>query len=86
MFAARPLKVPVVPVPVIVVEPTDSVTVHVPAAGNPLKAMLPVTTAQLGWVIAPTIGAVGVAGCTLTTALPDAIEVHVDTPSVTVKV
>ena len=68
------------------VEPTDSVTVHVPAAGNPLRATLPVATAHVGWVIAPTIGAIGVAGCTLTTALADATEVHVDTPSVTVKV
>ncbi len=46
--AARPLKLPVVPVPVIVVDPTDSVTVQVPEAGNPLKATVPVDTAQVG--------------------------------------
>ena len=86
MFAARPLKVPVVPVPVIVVEPIDSVTVQVPTAGNPLRATLPVAVAHVGWVIVPIIGADGVTGCALTTALADAPDVHVDTPSVTVKV
>ncbi len=46
--AANPLKLPVVPVPVIVVEPTDSVTVQVPEAGNPLSATVPVETAHVG--------------------------------------
>ena len=76
MPAARPLNVPVVPLPVIVVEPTDSVTVHVPAAGKPLRATLPVANAHVGCVIAPTVGADGVTGCTLTTALPEAIDVQ----------
>ena len=66
----------VVPEPVIVVEPTDSVTVQVPIAGKPLRSTLPVAVAQVGWVIAPTTGAEGVEGWALITALPDAIEVH----------
>ncbi len=85
-MADKPLKVPVVPVPVMVVDPTDSVTVQVPANGKPLRATLPVDVAQSGCVIAPTTGAVGVAGCGLITALPEATEVQVVMPSVTVKV
>ena len=61
-------------------------TVHVPAAGNPLRATLPVATLQVGCVIAPTTGAVGDAGTALIIVLPDATEVQVVTPSVTVKV
>ncbi len=85
MPAAKPLKLAVVPVPVIVVDPTDSVTVHVPAAGSPLKATLPVDTAQVGCVTTPATGALGVAGWLFTTALPEATEVH-PTELVTVKV
>jgi hypothetical protein len=54
--------VEVVPVPVDVVPPGDLVNVHVPVAGNPFKTTLPVAKAQLGWVIVPTMGAVGVVG------------------------
>jgi hypothetical protein len=46
---------------------------------------LPVATAQVGWVIVPTVGAVGIDGCGLITTLPDAGEVHPEA-SVTVKV
>ena len=62
----------------IVVNPTDSVTVHVPDDGNPLKATLPVDNKQVGCVMVPTIGAVGVAGCAVMTAFPDAPDVHPD--------
>ena len=51
-----------VPVPVVVVPPGERVRVHVPLAGNPLRITLPVAKTQLGWVIVPTVGAVGVAG------------------------
>ena len=83
VFAARPLKTPVVPVPVIVADPGDAVTVQAPA-GNPLNATLPVDNAQVGCVMVPMMGAVGVTGCALMVALNDATEVHV--PSFTVKV
>ena len=86
MFGDKPLNDAAVPVPVIVVEPTDSVTVHVPAAGKPLRATLPVATEQVVCVITPITGAVVAAGGILITAAPEATEVHVVTPSVTVKV
>ena len=60
-MAPKPVTVPVVPLPVK--EPEgEPVTVHVPEAGKPLKATLPVASAQVGWVITPTVGAEGVAG------------------------
>ena len=46
----------------VVAPPGDPVIVHVPVAGNPFNTTLPVAKAQLGWVIVPTVGAVGVAG------------------------
>ena len=42
-----PLKVAVVPVPVIV-PPEETVTVHVPDAGSPLRSTLPVAVEQVG--------------------------------------
>ena len=50
------------PLPVVVAPPGLAVTVHVPEDGNPLRATLPVGTPHMGWVIAPTTGAVGVTG------------------------
>ena len=58
----RPEMVVVVPVPVVVAPPGDLVTVQVPVAGKPLSTTLPVDTVQVGWVIVPAAGAVGVAG------------------------
>ena len=76
MLADSPLKMSVVPVPLIVVEPTDSFTVQVPVTGNPLKATLPVAVEHVGWVIAPTVGAVGEEGgpVIITSADPDEIQ------------
>ena len=54
--------VELVPVPVEVVPPGERVRVHVPLAGNPLKTTLPVAKVQVGWVIVPTVGAVGADG------------------------
>ena len=68
--------VELVPVPVVVVPPGDIVNVHVPVAGRPFKTTLPVVKTSVGWVIVPTIGAVGVAGWALITTLADAAEIH----------
>ena len=51
-----------VPEPVDVVPPGDIVKVHVPVEGNPFKTTLPAAKAQVGWVIVPTVGAVGADG------------------------
>ena len=58
--------------------------VHVPVPGKPVKITLPVDTAQLGWVIVPTVGATGVAGWVLITTLAEIGETQV-TEFVTVK-
>ena len=44
--------------------------------GKPLNTTLPVANEQVGWVMVPTIGAEGVAGCELITILAEAAEVH----------
>ena len=49
--------------------------VHVPA-GKPESTTLPVATAQVGWVVAPSIGADGVIGCELIIAAADGNEIH----------
>jgi len=74
-----------VPVPVVVAPPGLVVIVHVPVEGSPLRTTLPVASVQLGWVIVPTMGAVGVAGCVLITTCSEGNETQ---PSsfVTVKV
>jgi hypothetical protein len=51
----RPVIVVVVPLPVI----PPGFIVHVPDEGNPFNTTLPVGIGQVGWVIAPTVGAVG---------------------------
>ena len=84
-MAASPEKLVVVPDPVTVAPPGVAVTVQLPEAGSPLRATVPVATAQVGWVMVPTTGAEGVAGWAFTTALPEATEVH-PAALVTVKV
>jgi len=68
--------VKLVPVPVEVVPPGVLVNVQVPVAGNPFKTTLPVAKAQVGWVIVPKTGGVGVTGWVLITTFADAAEVH----------
>jgi hypothetical protein len=63
--AGRPVTVYVVPVPEISVPPVFRLRVHVPVAGKPLRATLPVETEQVAWVIVPTTGAEG-SGLTVT--------------------
>ena len=60
----------------LVTAPGLRVKVQVPDAGKPFNTTLPVATLQVGCVIVPTEGAVGVAGCVLMTTLPEAVEVH----------
>jgi hypothetical protein len=50
-----------VPVPVVVAPPGFLVIVQLPE-GKPFNTTLPVATVQVGCVIAPTSGAVGVTG------------------------
>jgi len=68
LFAGKPLKLPVVPDPVIVVEPIDSVTVQASDDGNPLRATVAVAVPQVGCVIIPTTGADMVAATLTVTA------------------
>ena len=42
----------------VMVPPVDAVTVQLPV-GRPLNATLAVAVPQVGWVIAPTVGAEG---------------------------
>ena len=50
--------------------------VQLPDDGKPFNTTLPVGSEQLGWVIAPAVGAVGVVGCALIITLVVAAEVH----------
>ena len=62
------------PVPVVVVPPGVLVSIQLPEAGNPFNTTLPVATEQVGWVIVPTVGAVGEDGWAVITTLPEAGE------------
>ena len=79
MPVANPVSVVVVPVPVT----TPGFIVHVPVAGKPDKATLPVAVAQVGWVMVPTAGTAAT-GCAFTTTFDDAADVQ-PAASVTVK-
>jgi hypothetical protein len=65
-----------VPVPVVVLPHELWVMVHVPEAGKPDNTTLPVGTEQVGCVIVPIIGAVGVSGCVLITTGSDEPDKH----------
>ena len=60
----------------VVVPPGALVSVHVPLEGKPFNTTLPVESAQVGWVIVSTVGAVGETGCAAITTLADEVEVH----------
>ena len=63
----------VVPVPVI----APGLIVHVPVAGSPFNTTLPVVAEHdKGWVIIPTIGAVGATGASLIIISADASDIH----------
>jgi hypothetical protein len=62
----------VVPVPVM----PPGLRVQVPVAGKPFNTTDPAATIQVGWVMVPTVGAVGVAGWALITTSAEAGEVH----------
>jgi hypothetical protein len=68
--------VELVPVPVVVVPPGVRIKVQLPVTGKPFNTTLPVATAQVGWVIVPTVGAVGDDGCAVITTLPEAGEIQ----------
>ena len=76
------LKVPVgIPeIVVLVPEPVidPGLMVQVPEAGKPIKTTLPEATVQVGWVMVPIVGVVGVDGCALMTTLTDASEIQPD--------
>ena len=66
------------PVPADANAPGYLVNVHVPVAGNPFKATLPVGEKHVGGVIVPTAGAPGLPGCMLITTDAEAPEVQPD--------
>jgi hypothetical protein len=77
--------VELVPVPVVLIVPGYSISVHVPVDGKPVKITLPVDNVHVGGVIAPTAGAGGIDGCKFITTFPDAGDIH-PVEFVTVKV
>ena len=60
------------------IPPGDLVNVHVPEDGKLFNATLPVATAHVGWVIVPTVGAVGVTGWVLISTLAEAGDTQVE--------
>jgi hypothetical protein len=68
--------VKLVPVPVRVTPLGSLVIVHVPVAGSPLRATLPVDAVHVGCVRVPITGAVGESGCGFMVAGADAGDVQ----------
>ena len=60
VLAASDEMVVLVPVPVVVIPPGERVSVHVPVDGRFESTTLPVETEQVGCVMVPTVGVVGV--------------------------
>jgi hypothetical protein len=60
--AGMAVEVKVDPSPVLLRPPGNLINVHVPDAGNPLSAALPVELVHVGLVIEPISGAVGIGG------------------------
>lgn len=85
MAAGKPLNTAVVEEPVMLKPPGCAITVHA-AFGKPLRSTLPVDTLQVGGVIVPTTGAVGVTGCAGIAAVPEATDVQPEDCKVTVNV
>jgi len=69
--ADRPESVAVGPAPVI----APGLMIQLPA-GKLFNTTDPVARVQVGWVMAPAVGAGGVSGCALMTILADATDVH----------
>ena len=66
----------VVPEPGWWFRPGFVVRVQLPDAGSPLNGALPVVSPQAGWVMVPTVGAVGMTGGVLITAGVEDPEIH----------
>ncbi len=71
MFATKPEIVVLAPEPVM----PPGLIVHDPV-GKAFNTTDPVATKQVGCVMVPTVGGVGVAGCALIITLPVALEVQ----------
>ena len=77
------MTVTVDPVEFMIMLPGKRVSVHVSEGGSPFITTLPVGRSQVGCVIVPGTGGVGVAGCVLIVTLCEGREIQ---PSVFVTV
>ena len=75
--AARPVRVVLVPAPVVVLPPGVLVNIQVPE-GKLFNSTLPVANAHVGCIMFPTEGAMGVDGCSLITTFVEDGDTHPD--------